>query len=84
MKKPSTQPSTFLDVDISLRPGHLDTRDKSQKYLPLDHDQVIEFIFSVSRVTQELTVLLEAMTEILRQETLQQKSHEQDPDQHPP
>lgn len=75
---------TFLDDDISLRPGQLDTRDKSQKYQPLDHNQIIEFIFSVSRVTQNLTVLVDAMTEILRQETLRQKSPEQGSGQHHP
>jgi hypothetical protein len=75
-----------LAGDTSLRPGQFDIRPKSKKHRfePLDFDQISKFIDSVGNAVQDLTGLLNAMTELLKHETSQQKSSEPSSDQpHP-
>jgi hypothetical protein len=76
--------ATTLAGGTSLRPGQFDIRQKSQKYQPLDFEQISKFIDSVGKVQEDLTVLLNSMTDLLKQETSQQKSPEPTPDQHHP
>jgi hypothetical protein len=73
-----------LAGDTSLKPGRFDTRQRSQKYRPLDYDQISKFMDSVSNIVVDLTALLNAMTDLLNSETSQQKSSEQGPGQNPP
>jgi hypothetical protein len=70
--------------DTALRPGTFDSRTKSQKYQPLDYDQISAFIESVNNVVGDLTALLNSMTEMLQSETLRQKSSSPAPDQSHP
>jgi hypothetical protein len=70
--------------DTSLRPGRFDIRQKSQKYQPLDYNQISQFIDSVGKIVDDLRALLEAMTALLNEETSQRKSSEPTPDQHQP
>jgi hypothetical protein len=73
--------STTISGDTSLRPAQFDIRQKSQKYQPLDFDQVLKFSDSVGKVQDDLTTLLNAMTALLTHETSQKKSSEPTPDQ---
>jgi hypothetical protein len=68
--------ATTITGDTSLRPSRFDIRQKSQKYQPLDYDQISKFIDSVSKAVEDLTALLNAMTALLTHETSQQKSSE--------
>jgi hypothetical protein len=76
--------ATTLAGDTSLRPGRFDIRQKSQKYQPLDHDQIGKVIDSVGKVVEDLTALLTAMTDLLTHETSQRKSSEPGSGQNPP
>jgi hypothetical protein len=76
-------PASELE-DTSLRPGRLDSRRRSQKYQPLNADQILTFIHSVSDVLIDLSEIITAMTEIVQQEPLPEKSSEPDSDQNPP
>jgi hypothetical protein len=69
--------------DTLLRPGRLDARQKSQKYEPLNFEQISTFTHSVTEVLNALTTLINAMTEIVEREPLPQKSSEQDSGQNP-
>jgi hypothetical protein len=75
--------TTFADAP-GLNPARLDTRRKSQKYQPLNFDQVNEFSHSVAKVTLDLAALIDAMTEIYERTPSPQKSSPPDPDQNPP
>jgi hypothetical protein len=66
--------------ETSLRPGRFDIRQKSQKYQPLDYDQISRFIDSADKVMVDLRDLLNAMTKILNHETSQLQSSETRPD----
>ena len=70
--------------DTSLRPGRLDTRRKSQKYEPLNFEQISTFTHSISEVLNTISALINAMTEIVEREPLPQKSSEQDSGPNPP
>jgi hypothetical protein len=71
--------------DILLRPSRFDARKKTQKYQPLDVDQILKFADSVADVQEDLTALLNAMTALLTHETSsQRKSFEQRNGQNPP
>jgi hypothetical protein len=72
--------------DTSLRPGQFDSRPKSHQHRvnPLDYDQIIAFMESVSNITEDIRELLNAMTDLLKQETSQQKSPPPVSDQHHP
>jgi hypothetical protein len=73
-----------LAGDTSLRPGQFDSRQKSQKYQPLDSDQISKFIDSVNKIMDDLRTLLTTMTDLLNEETSQRKSSEPKSDQpHP-
>jgi hypothetical protein len=61
--------ATTLAGDTTLRPAQFDIRQKSQKYQPLNHDQISEFIDSVSKAADDLRALLESMTALLNEET---------------
>lgn len=63
-----------LTGDTSLRPGRFDTRQESQKYQPLDVDQIFKFTDSVTELSQDLTALFVAMTELLNHETSQRRT----------
>jgi hypothetical protein len=76
--------ATTIAGDTSLRPARFDIRQKSKKYQPLDHDQISKFIDSVGKEVESLTALLNAMTDILNQETSQKTSSEPTLDQHHP
>jgi hypothetical protein len=65
----------------TLRPARFDIRLKSQKYQPLGNDQIFKFIDDVTKVSEDLRVLLTTMTELLIHETSQKKSPEPTPDQ---
>jgi hypothetical protein len=67
-----------LTGDTSLRPGRFDTRQE-QKSQSMDLDQILIFTGSISKVAEDLTALLNAMTDLLKRETLQQKSSEPTP-----
>jgi hypothetical protein len=73
-----------LAGDASLRPSRFDIRQKSQKYQPLDFEQISKFIDSLGKVHEDLTALLNAMTALLVSETSQQNSSELSPDQRRP
>jgi hypothetical protein len=75
--------ATTLTGDTSFRPGRFDTRQKSQKYQPLDSEQISRFVDSVEKVIRDLTGLLNAMTDLLKRET-SQKNSEPSPDQDHP
>ncbi|MHB8268784.1 hypothetical protein [Bradyrhizobium sp.] len=68
----------------SLRPGRLDLRRRSLKYEPLNTDQMLTFIHSVSRALEDLAAVTNAMTEIILQEPSPEKSDEQDSGQDHP
>jgi hypothetical protein len=68
----------------SLRPGRFDIRQKSQKYEPLEVDQIFAFGDSLGKVQEDLTALLNAMTALLSNETSQRRSSAPTPDQHHP
>jgi hypothetical protein len=68
-----------LESDASLRPGRFDIRQKVQKYKPLDFDEISKFSDSLCKVHEDVTALLNAMTEILTRETSQGKSSEPSP-----
>jgi hypothetical protein len=76
--------ATTIKGDSSLRPSRFDLRQKSQKYQPLDLDQIYKFSDSLIKVHGELTVLLNSMTDLLTRETSQENSSEPTSDQHPP
>jgi hypothetical protein len=67
-----------------LRPSRFDLRQKSQKYQPLDLDQISKFSDSLIKVQEDLTVLPNSMTDLLTRETSQENSSEPTSDQHPP
>jgi hypothetical protein len=69
----SVDDSTTKILDTSLRPAYLDLRKKSQKYQPLDFDQLMHFLHTLQIVYKELAELINAM-KIIQQETSQQKS----------
>jgi hypothetical protein len=69
-----------ITVNTSLRPSRFDTRQQSQKYQPLDFDQISQFIDSVNKAMDDLRALLNAMTDLLKLETLQGNSSEPTPD----
>jgi hypothetical protein len=70
--------------DPSLRPARFDSRQKSQKYQPLDSLQIYKFMEDVDKVMDSLRELLNAMTALLTHETSQRKSSEPTSDQpHP-
>jgi hypothetical protein len=76
-------PSSELE-DTSLRPGRLDARRKSQKYQPMNADQILSFIHSVTAVLEDLTIIVKTMTAIVEQETSPEKSGEPDSGQDHP
>ena len=76
--------ASALAGDTSLRPGRFDARKKTQKYQPMDVDQILKFADSVAGVQEDLTALLNAMTALLTHETSQRRSSELPPDQNPP
>jgi hypothetical protein len=63
-----------ISGDTSLRPGRFDLRKSAQKHQPLDYDQIHEFSRSLDVIHNDITKLLEAMTDLLNRETSQQKS----------
>jgi hypothetical protein len=76
--------ATTIAGGTSLRPGQFDSRQKSQKYQPLDFDEISKFIESLDKVQESLIALLNDMTVLLKHETSQQKSPEPNTDQgHP-
>jgi hypothetical protein len=75
--------SRNTNIKESLRPVQLDLRQKSQKYQPLDFEKIIQFSSSFRLVSNNLTVLINAM-KIIQRETSQQKSSEQVSDQPSP
>jgi|SRR3984893_10327149 hypothetical protein len=76
--------ATTLAGGTSLRPSQFDRRQKSQKFPPLDYNQISAFIDSVDKITEDLTALLNAMTALLTHETSQQKSSQSTTDRHHP
>jgi hypothetical protein len=76
--------ATTIAGDTSLRPSQFDHRQKAQKYQPLDFKQISDFIDSADKIIADLRGLLNAMTDLLKNETSQQKSSEPTPDQHHP
>jgi hypothetical protein len=69
-----------------LRPPEFDTRQKSQKqkYEPLDYDQILRFVDSVHKVQDEITTLINSITEKTREALPSpQKSSEQGAGQNP-
>jgi hypothetical protein len=76
--------ATTIKGDSSLRPSRFDLRQKSQKYQPLDLDQISKFSDSLIKVQEDLTVLPNSMTDLLTRETSQENSSEPTSDQHPP
>ena len=72
-----------ITSDTGLRPGRFDTRQKSQKYQPLDYDQISKFMDSMGKITNDLRGLLTDMTELLQSDTSQRKSSEPTPDHSP-
>jgi hypothetical protein len=52
----------------SLTPARFDRRQKSQKFQPLDHDQISKFIQTVGKIIDELDILLGDM---IKRETSQ-------------
>jgi hypothetical protein len=71
-------------MGLGSKPSQFDLRQKSQKYQPLDYNQISEFIGSVEKIAVDLTALLNAMTDLLKRETSQQKSSQSIIDQHRP
>jgi len=66
---------------VSLTPGRFDFTQKAKKYQPLDHEQTGEFVDSLGKIMDDLRILLEAMTDLLKQETSSKTTHEPTPDQ---
>jgi hypothetical protein len=73
-----------LAGDASLRPSGFDIRQKVKNHQPLDYDQISKFMDSMGKVHEDVIALLNAMPDLLKRETSQQKSSEPTSDQDSP
>jgi hypothetical protein len=79
--------ATFVG-STSLKLARFDITQKSQKYRPLEADNILGFTSAIAEVQEDLTALINSMSDIVKlyivTRTSQQKSSEPTPDQHQP